>query len=285
MTDMHGLAWRGYPVRQLHRMCGYREKHEEVERSYRKAVIAEWKACKKQEAEEARRAREGAKKAKAAQESARRSARQQEIAAQREARRAAEAEEVFRAARQAQHAAPDTLLAKARSWTAGREHVGTGPGANGQAAASGLRPLTAEKKLVLQERNKQLLEKRAAAVQAKKEQQSMRAMRQAQMAAKVSCTEASGQHLDLTGSCEPRRSRQCTVAWGSLTSNRSAAVPSNMRAALQVHVHGIPDRTRLFQPTASTSNRLAAEKENERVAKDSGYIRHVPHKAPARLPL
>lgn len=56
-------------------------------------------------------------------------------------------------------------------------------------------------------------------------------------------------------------------------------------ALLQVHVHGIPDRTRLFQATASTANRLAAEKENDRVARDSGNIRHVPHKAPAPLPL
>lgn len=57
------------------------------------------------------------------------------------------------------------------------------------------------------------------------------------------------------------------------------------RGGLQVHVQGMPDRSRLFQPTACSASRLAAEKENEHGAKDSGFIRHVPHKAPAPFPL
>eukprot|EP00892_Ulva_mutabilis_P007778 jgi/Ulvmu1/5372/UM022_0167.1 len=200
-------------------------KQEETERRYTKSVIAEWKACKEQEAAAARQAQEAAKRAKAAQEAAQRSARQHEIAAQREARRAKEAAAAERLARDAQAV-----------------HVGFHGGERGAtpggraADTPARRPLTADKNRVLQERNRQMLERRAAAVQSRKEQQSMRAARQAQMAAKV-------------------------------------------------HVTAIPDRTRLFQATASSASRMAAEKENEHGAKDSGFIRHVPHKAPARIPL
>lgn len=164
--------------------CFCSGKREEVERKYTKAVIAEWRACKQQEAEEVRKAREAEKRAKAAREAARRSARQQEIAAQREARRVAEAAEAERAAQQAQHTATG-CNGSAWPWTADAVRAGCGGSSNGQAATARKRPLTAAKKRVLQERTRQLLQRRAAVVQAKKEQQSLREMRQAQMAAKV----------------------------------------------------------------------------------------------------
>lgn len=168
---------------EAHANC-CRGKRQDVERKYTKAVIAEWRKCKEQEAEEAQRAQEAAKKAKAAEEAARRSARQQEIAAQREERRAAEAAAAAGLAEAAQLAPVDLqaggwlrVADGCRAAAQGRTH--------GPSAAARSRPVTAEKKRVLQERNRQLLERRAAAVQAKKEQQSLRAERQAQMAAKV----------------------------------------------------------------------------------------------------
>lgn len=39
------------------------------------------------------------------------------------------------------------------------------------------------------------------------------------------------------------------------------------------------DASRLHQNTAASAMRIAAEKENGRSAKDSGYIRYVPRKA------
>ena len=41
------------------------------------------------------------------------------------------------------------------------------------------------------------------------------------------------------------------------------------------------DPCRLLKATEASARREAAEKENEHAPKDSGYIRHVPHKAPA----
>ena len=48
---------------------------------------------------------------------------------------------------------------------------------------------------------------------------------------------------------------------------------------LQVAVKVEADPNRLHQNTAASALRIAAEKENDHSAKDSGYIRYVPKKA------
>jgi hypothetical protein len=53
--------------------------------------------------------------------------------------------------------------------------------------------------------------------------------------------------------------------------------------ALQAKVEAKHDPERLFKPTAASAMREAADKENERTPRDSGFIRHVAHKASTRL--
>jgi hypothetical protein len=63
----------------------------------------------------------------------------------------------------------------------------------------------------------------------------------------------------------------------------NVALACHATRGFQVKVEVRSDPSRLMKPTQASANRVAAEKENERTAKDSGNIRNVARKATTPL--
>ena len=157
---------------EAHFACD-RDEQQALQRRYTKAVVAQWKACKAEEKARVSEQKAAAKAEKQARERDAHRKRQQELAAALAQRRA----ETAQAQCAELNAYDDTGMLQSQY----QER----PTKSGPQKGGASRPLTAEKRQALAERNRKHLENRAAAVQAVKEQQTRRANVQAKLCSKV----------------------------------------------------------------------------------------------------
>ena len=146
---------------------------EALQRRYTKAVVAQWKACKAEEKARVSEQNAAAKAEKQVREREAHRKRQQELAAMLAQRRAATAQA---------HCA-ELHIYETTGMLQPQYHKNPRKGGSQKGRAS--RPLTAEKRQALAERNRKHIENRAAAVQAVKEQQARRANVQARLCTRV----------------------------------------------------------------------------------------------------
>lgn len=149
-------------------VCG-RNEQQALQRRYTKAVVAQWKACKAEERARASEEKAVAEAEKQARERESHRKRQQELAA-------------LLAQRRAENAQAQRTESKIYENTG---MLQTQPNKGGSQKGGADRPLTAEKRQALAERNRKHVENRAAAVQAVKEQHTRRANVQAKLCSRV----------------------------------------------------------------------------------------------------
>jgi hypothetical protein len=147
--------------------------HQELQRKYTKAVVAQWKACKAEERARIVEEQAAANAEKQAREQEAQRCRRQELAALLAQRRAENAK--------AQCAELHTY---ANARMPQLQHSNQ-PSRVGSQKGEACRPLTAEKRQALAERNRKHIEHRAAALEAVKQQQNRRANLQAKLCRKV----------------------------------------------------------------------------------------------------